>query len=111
MAESAVTQTMNISGEGFYPGGSASIVITAVPTAGGTGPTSTYTATVSPTGTVTFSIAVSSINGIFSATSLQMYAQDMTTGDKSNTVIIQLATTTVAPTLVAPTTPIQLLIS
>ena len=104
MATALITQTMNISGSGFYPNGTVQIVITA---SGGS--VSNYNTTANASGAITMSITLNTITGITTAANLSMYAEDMTTTDKSNTVTISINNISVAPVIVAPSTPIQII--
>jgi uncharacterized membrane protein len=97
-----MTETMNISGTGFYPNGNVTVMIT--PYTGSTaGAVYTQTGTASATGTIAISIPISSIPGAGTATTFQMYVTDIYTGAVSNTVTIPLTQITVNPQLVGPT--------
>ena len=98
MTNASTSSTITIVGTGFYPSGSATLTFTT-----NAGTATTYTMVASAAGAVSDAISASSINGIGTATSLSLYATDITTGDRSNTVQIQLTNIVVNPVLTQPT--------
>jgi hypothetical protein len=85
-----VTQTssLNISGSGFYPSGSANIVITT-----NKNDTTSYAISSDSTGSIADTISVSSITGVTSASSLTVMAQDVKRNINSNSIVIQIQDT------------------
>jgi hypothetical protein len=85
---------INISGTGFTINGNVSFCVTV-----SDGQISTYNTTADTTGSVSTSIPLSNVNGLGSATSMNVYASDISSGVKSNTVTIPVQIEQVTPTL------------
>lgn len=94
----ATTQSLNMTGSGFYPNGGMSLIITT-----STSKTSTFTSTADSAGSVSLTVPIASITGINGCTSLSVYAIDAYTGLSSNTVPIPV--TTINPTISMTLTP------
>jgi hypothetical protein len=62
-----------------------------------TGDPTTLSATADSTGGISYAIPVSTLNGIYSAKLFSLSAVDNTTGDASNTVVINVSSSSLSP--------------
>jgi hypothetical protein len=81
MTNVLITQSMMLTGGGYYPNGNVSITCTV-----SDGSRSVFTGTASSTGTLSMTIPLASVTDILVTTSLTIFATDLTTNKASNTV-------------------------
>jgi hypothetical protein len=98
------SQTAKFTGTGFSQGGSVNFTLKT-----DAGITTPISVTATSTGSCSASIPVTQINGVYTATTVSIQAEDMATLDMSNTISESVTTINVAPTITGPSTPIQII--